>query len=125
MEFITKLLILIFIIAIITIASISYHNITNITLSNTTDIKIIYKLGDDIIYKQTPYIIQPTPTKIFPITPQPTPIPLYYESIKNLDEPCSETLEIFNSYCMGRIKNESYCNYWKSESRKKCSFIQW
>lgn len=76
----------------------------------------MYESGDDIKYKQTPYVIQPQPTKIFPITPSPTPTPLY----------CEEILDIFNTQCMGAIKkDDEYCSYWESESRKKCSFIQW
>jgi hypothetical protein len=97
----------------------------NISPSSNQSIKIIYVAGDDIKYKQTPYVIQPSPSKIYPITPEPTPTPLYYEVIQNTNEPCSETLEIFQSHCMGRTKNESYCKYWELESRKKCSFIQW
>jgi hypothetical protein len=71
---------------------------------------------------QTPYVLQSTPK---PTTISPTPTPLYYEKLQYPDEPCSQTLEIFNTKCMGRIKNESYCDYWEYQTRKNCKFIQW
>ena len=122
MKFITKLLIPIFIIVAIVVIAISYHDITTTILSKPSD-KVIYM--DEVVSKQTPYVIQPSPTKIYPITPQPTPTPLYYESLQNPSEPCTETYKKFQSNCMGRTKNESYCDYWLAESRKKCSFMQW
>jgi len=73
-------------------------------------------------YQQTPYIIKQYPTKVTII---PTPTPLYYEEIKYPSEPCSQTIEIFNMHCMGRVKDESYCAHWEYEMRKNCKFIQW
>lgn len=130
METTTKSLIPIFIVAIIAITSISYIAISSTSYYNTISpsngtINIIYEPSDWDKYQQTPYVLEPQPTKIYPITPQPTPTPLYYEALQNPSEPCTETYKKFQFNCMGRTKNESYCDYWLSESRKKCSFMQW
>ena len=126
MDFTLKLIIPIFIIGLISILCITTHVFDILpSESNNVTINVVYELGDDVIYKQTPYIVQPSPIKIYPITPEPTPTPLYYESLQNPDEPCSETLKKFQSHCFGRTKNEEYCDYWRLESSKKCSFIPW
>jgi len=71
---------------------------------------------------QTPYVLKSNITNERII---PTPTPLYYEEIKYPTEPCSQTLSIFQTKCMGRIKDEGYCNYWEYQTRKNCKFIQW
>lgn len=76
-----------------------------------------------INYPQTPYVLKQQLTN--EVTIIPTPTPLYYEEIKYPTEPCSQTLSIFQTKCMGRVKDEGYCKYWEYQTRKNCKFIQW
>ena len=73
METTTKSLIPIFIVAIIAITSISYIAISSTSYYNTISppngtINVVYESGDWDKYQQTPYVIEPQPTKIYPIT---------------------------------------------------------
>ena len=119
MEFTTKVIICIIITTIITITCI----MTGVFDSHPKESEPIYA-QDDHNYEQTPYVIVTTSPP--PATPTPTPTPLYYQKLKNPDNPCSEDYTIFYTNCMGAIKKcDEYCAYWNYEYRKNCKFAQW
>ena len=122
-ELLSKLYIALCIIVIVLGAVIWTYANDITTAQNTTSIDL-YVAGED--HGQTPYVLVVPPhiDNNTARTPLPTPTPLYYERLEYPDEPCSETLEIYNANCMGRIKNDSYCDYWRAQSCKNCEFIQ-
>jgi hypothetical protein len=112
---VSKIIIGIFIVAIIAIGCIVTH-----VFDKPTEVSKIMYNGTEM--SQTPFTIVTIPKGQ---TPEPTPTPQYYHKFKYPDEPCSETLEIFNRDCMGRTKDEAYCEYWDYQTRKNCKFVQW
>lgn len=113
MDFPIKLMIPIFVVAIISIACISTH----IFDTTNSSFRISGNTKD-----QTPYVIETTPKQPTPI---PTPTPLYYEEFKYPTEPCSQSAVNFETHCMGRTRDKGYCEYWEYQYRKNCKFIRW
>jgi len=122
-KFKIKTIIYIILIAIISLLVISVISIEYIIVSAPQTPEVITPVYDNHTYEQTPYAIETTSPII---TPTPTPTPLYYQKLKNPDNPCSEDYTIFYRDCMGAIpKSDEYCAYWNYEYRKNCKFAQW
>jgi hypothetical protein len=123
-KFRIKTIIYIILIAIISLLVISVISIEYIIVSAPQAPEVIAPVYDNHTYEQTPYAIETTSPP--PATPTPTPTPLYYQKLKNPDNPCSEDYTIFYRDCMGAIpKSDEYCAYWNYEYRKNCKFAQW
>jgi len=125
MEFAFKSMIttITFIILIATISLLAISIIFIAYISAPQSPEVIAPVYDNHNYEQTPYAIVTTSPII---TPSPTPTPLYYQKLKNPDNPCSEDYTIFYRDCMGAIpKSDEYCAYWNYEYRKNCKFAQW
>lgn len=131
MEFTTKIIITIFIVAIISILCITTQIFyIPASINSSESLHIMYTANEDwqpTPYTanadwQTSYVLETTPTII---TPMPTPTPLYYEKLKNPDEPCQETAMIYEKCWKGLITDEGYCKYWTYEYRKACPGARW